>query len=171
MKKMILLSSLLVSSFAFSKSFLDEVQDIVDVEPQVSINLGAGLIRTALAFADDKDAKEAKNLLNNLSKIQVTVYELDRNTDVDGLSELIEDKVASLSKKGYEKIVSVRDGSEKVNILAKVENQFLHDAMVVVMDGDDELVIISLDGSLNLEQLAQISDNFDVDLNLDNLVN
>lgn len=170
MKNLLLIASLVLSTQAWSKSFLQEVEDIINVEPQVSINLGTGLIKTALAFADDKDADKAASLMNNLDKIQVTVYELDQNTNIRGLGDLIDDKVNSLTRNGYEKIVTVRDGDEKVNILAKVENQYLHDAMVVVMDGDDELVIISLDGSLDLKQLAQLTDNLDVDLDIDGLV-
>ena len=173
MKKILLLASLLTYNFASAKSFLDEVADIVDTDPQVSINLGSGLLKAALSFADDgdKDVEHARGILNNLDKIQVTVYELGKNTNTRRLNNLINDEVSSLSRNGYEKIVTVRDGDENVNILAKVENDYLHDALVLVMDGDDELVIISFDGSLNLKQMAQISGKFDIDLDLDDLVN
>lgn len=172
MKKIILITSLLFLGTVSAKSFLDEVADIVNTEPQVRINLSSGLLRTALAFTDEsKGSEQARQLLNNLDKIQVTVYELDNSYDTRALSDLINDEVRTLSKNGYEKIVTIRDGDENVNILAKVENQFLHDALVVVMDDDDELVIVSFDGSLDLKQMAQISNKFDLDLDIEELMN
>ena len=173
MKKLLLLASVLFVSTLSAKSFVDEVSDTINLDPEVSINLGTGLINMAMSFAGehDEDAKQMKKLMAGLNKIQVSVFELNKSTDTKRLSNLIHDKVDDLSSSGYEKIVSVKGKDEIVYIMAKVENQYLHDAMVVVMEEDDELVIISLDGSMDLKQIVALSDHFDVNMDLDDLVN
>jgi hypothetical protein len=167
MKKLLLLASALFVSCLSAKSFVDEVSDTINLDPEVSINLGTGLINTAMAFAgeDDKEAQQFKKLIAGLNKIQVTVFELNKSTDSQRLSNLIHHKIDELSSNGYEKIVSVKGKDEIVYIMAKVENEYLHDVMLVVMEENDELVIISLDGSVDLKQVVALSDHFDVDIN------
>ncbi len=166
MKKLfitLLILSTLAVNIALAKSFIDEVNDIVGSDPKVNINLGIGIIKTILAFSDDDDAKEANALMAGLNKVRVAVYELNENVNVNKVTKKIVNQVSKLSSLGYEKLVTVKEGSETVNILAKVNDQFLQDAMIIVME-DDELVIISLDGEVDLKQLAQISEEFDVDI-------
>jgi hypothetical protein len=167
MKKLLLLASVLFVSNLSAKSFVDEVADAINIEPEVSLNLGTGMLNMAMSFADDhdEDAKQFKKLIAGLNKIQVSVFELNKSTDTQRLSNMIHDKVDDLSSNGYEKIVSVKGKDEIVYIMAKVENQFLHDVMLVVMEENDELVIISLDGTMDLKQVMALSDHFDVDIN------
>lgn len=164
MKKLILtlLLTLFISG-ASAKSFVDEVTEIIGTNPEVNINLGTNILKTILAFSDDKDAKEVRKALTGLDKIRISVYEFDELKNKDKLQDTIAKKVSKLSSQGYEQIVTVKEDDETVHIMAKVKDQFLHDAMVVVLE-EDEMVIITLDGSLDLQQLAQISDHFDVDL-------
>lgn len=164
MKKLLLtlLLTLFISS-ASAKSFVDEVTDIIGSSPDININLGTNLLKTILAFSGDEDAKKVRKALTGLDKIRISVYEFDDLKNTDNLQKTIANKVKKLSSQGYEQIVTVKEDDETVHIMAKVKGQFLHDAMVVVLE-KDEMVIITLDGSLDLQQLAQISDHFDVDL-------
>jgi len=165
MKKLLitLILSLSLSS-AMANSFIDEVTDLIGASPEVNINLGTGLLNTILAFADDDDAKEVGKVLSGLNKIRVSVFDLKGNQNTADLSQLIKAKVESLTTRGFEQIITVRDSDETVNIIAKVNDEILQDAMIIVMDEGDELVIISMDGELDLKQIAMISDRFDVDL-------
>jgi len=164
MKKLLL--SLLLTIFinsASAKSFVDEVTNIIGSSPDVNINLGTNILKTILAFSGDKDAHEVRKVLSGLKKIRVSVFEFEKLKNKEQLQKIIAKKVKALNSKGYEQIVTVKDEDETVHILAKVKGQFLNDAMIVVLE-EDEMVIISMDGSVDLQQLAQISDHFDVDL-------
>ena len=166
MKKLLVTLILSLSFTAINaKSFIDEVTSVVGSSPEVNINLSTSIIKTILAFSDDKDANDLNTVLKGLDKIRVSVYELNNNKNTQKLTKLIKSKVDDLSAKGYEQIVTVREKDEMVYIIAKIKDHFLEDAMIVVMEEDDELVIISMEGVVDLQQLAQISDHFDVDLN------
>lgn len=148
-----------------AQSFIDEITSAVGTSPEVNINLNASLIRTILAFSNDADANEAKKVMEELNKIRVSVFDLNGNNNSKNISKLIKSKIHQLSSSGYEQIVTVKEKDELVYIIAKVEGELLQDAMIVVMEEDDELVIISMEGQIDLKQIAQISDHFDVDIN------
>ena len=78
---------------------------------------------------------------------------------------MIQSKVSNLLNQGYESIVTVKDRSETVNILAKVNGEKLEDAMLIVMDEGDEMVVITLQGLIDLVQIAELTEHFDVDIN------
>lgn len=166
MKKLLitLVFCLTISSVS-AKSFVDEVSDIIGVSPEVNINLGAGIINTLLAFSDDEDAKEVGKIMEGLENIRISVFELDKNINIDDLNSLIQSKVSKLLKQGFESIVTVKDKSESVNILAKVNGEQLEDAMLIVMDEGDEMVVISLKGLIDLVKIAELTEHFDVDIN------
>jgi len=164
MKKIltILLLSLFINS-ASAKSFVDEVTDIIGNSPEVNINLSTNILKTILAFSGDKDAKELRKVLVGLDKIRVSVFEFENLKNKDKLQKTITKKISNLSSQGFEQIVTVKDKGETVHIMAKVKGQFLNDVMIIVLE-EGEMVIISMDGAVDLQQLAQISDHFDVDL-------
>jgi len=165
MKKLLipLLLTLTISS-ANANSFIDDITDIVGTSPEVNINLGASLIRGFLSFSDDKDAEEVSKVMEHLNKIRISVFDLHGNENTQEISNLIKSEVSDLSSNGYEQIVTVKEDNELVYIVAKVEDELLQDVMIVVMEDDDELVLISLDGQIDLKQIAQISGHFDIDL-------
>ena len=166
MKKLLVTLILSLSFTAINaQSFIDEVTNVVGSSPEVNINLSTNIIKTILAFSNDEDAKGLNTVLKGLDKIRVSVYELDNNKNTQKLTKLIKSKIDNLSAQGYEQIVTVREKDEMVYIIAKIKDQFLQDAMIIVVEEDDELVIISMEGVVDLQQLAQISDHFDVDLN------
>ena len=165
--KKILLTLILSLSYTtiYANDFIDEVEEIIGSNPEVNINLGTGLINTIMAFADeDDDVKDAAAVLSGLNKVKISVFDISDNNNTKQLTKLIKSKIQNLTSQGYEQIVTVREDDEIVHIVAKVAGDFLEDAMVIVMEANDELVVISLDGDINLKQLAQLSNQFDVDL-------
>ena len=166
MKKLfITLIFCLTISAVSAKSFVDEVSDIVGVSPDVNINLGTGILNTLLAFSDDEDAKQAGKILQGLDKIRISVFNLNNNADSTKLNSLIRSKVNNLLKQGYESIVTIKDKSETVNILAKVQGDQLEDAMLIVMDEGDEMVVITMQGLIDLVKIAELTEHFDLDIN------
>ena len=167
MKKILLTLLLSLSITAVNANdFVDEIKDIVGTSPEVNINLGTGLISTIMALVDedDDDAKKAAAALSGLDKLRVTVFDISDNNNSQQLTELIKDKIDDLSSQGYEQIVTVKDDDEMVHIIAKVNGELLENVMIVVMEDGDELVVVSMDGEIDIKQLAQLSDEFDVDL-------
>ena len=64
MKKLLVTLILSLSFTAINaKSFIDEVTSVVGSDPQVNINLSTSIIKTILAFSDDKDANDLNTVL------------------------------------------------------------------------------------------------------------
>jgi len=166
MKKILLTLLLSLSiTLANANDFIDDIKDIVGSSPEVNINLGTGLINTILAFAgQEEDAKEAVAALSGLNKLKVSVFDISDNTNTQELTTLIKDKINDLSAQGYEQIVTVKEDDEMVHIIAQVDGNLLKNVMIVVMEDNDELVVLSMDGEIDVKQLAILSDEFDVDL-------
>lgn len=165
MKKILLTLLLSLSITAVNANdFVDEISDIVGTSPEVNINLGTGLINTILAFADEDEAKEAAEVLSGLNKLRVSVFDISENKNTQELTNHIKSKIEDLSAQGYEQIVTVKEDDEMVHIVAQVDGDSLKNVMIVVMEDGDELVVLSMDGEINVKQLALLSDEFDVDL-------
>lgn len=152
-----------IINIASANSFINEITQLVGSKPEVNINLSTGILKAILAFSGDEDAQKARSTMSGLDKIQVSIYDLNENSDSKGLNRLIKSRVNSLASHGYEQIVSINGRDETVYILAKVDGEYLRDAMLVAME-DDELVIISLDGDVDLKNLAAIADEYDIDI-------
>ena len=160
---MTLLLTLSISIVA-ANSFVDEVKDLAGVNTEVNINLGTGIIKALLAFSGDEDAKEVNKIMDGLDNIRVSVFELDNSVNTKQLNSIIQSKISSLLNQGFESIVTVKEKHETVNIMAKVNNNKIEDAMIIVMDEEDELVIIDMKGLIDLVQIAEITEHFDIDL-------
>lgn len=163
MKLLITLLLTLFISASQAKSFVKEISNVVGEKPEVNINIGTWLIKAAMSFSDDEDIDEARAVMRNLDHIKVSVFDLDNNRNTKRLTSLIKSKINNLSSQGYEQLVTIRDDEELVYIVAKVDGEYLQDAMIIAME-EDELVVISLIGEVNLKQLAIISDEYDVDI-------
>ena len=148
---------------ANAQSFVSEIRHELGTKPEVNINIGTWLVKLMMKFADEDDP-EAKALMDGLKRIKVTVFELEDNHNSRRLNSIIENKIQSLSAKGYEQLVSVRDHGDNVFILAKVKGDLMQDAMIIAYEKGDELAIINLKGDVNLKQLAMISNEYDVDI-------
>lgn len=165
MKKLLITLLLTLSiSVVSANSFVDEVKDLAGVNTEVNINLGTGIIKALLAFSGDEDAKEVNKIMDGLDNIRVSVFELDNSVNTKQLNSIIQSKISSLLNQGFESIVTVKEKHETVNIMAKVNNNKIEDAMIIVMDEEDELVIIDMKGLIDLVQIAEITEHFDIDL-------
>ena len=165
MKKLALTLLLTLSlTTASADNFIHQLKQAVGSSPEVNINLGSWLIKTMANLSDDEDAQEAKALMQGLDKIKVTVFDLENSANKTAIQSIVSSKINNLSNQGYETLVKVKDEEEQVYIVAKVSGKILQDAMIIALDDEDELVVISLVGNVDLEQLALISDEFDVDL-------
>ena len=163
--KKLLITLLLIFTItaANAQSFISEIRNELGTKPEVNINIGTWFVKLLMKIADEDDP-EAKALMDGLKRIKVTVFDLEKTHKNNRLNSIIDKKIEQLFAKGYEQLVSIRDGDERVYIVAKVKGELLQDAMIIAYEKGDELAIISLKGDVNLKQLAIISDEYDVDV-------
>jgi uncharacterized protein DUF4252 len=126
-------------------------------EPTVQIELGAGLLAFVLAAATQADPAAA-DALKGIEGIRVRVYETIENEQA--VLDFIDDTSGRLESAGWERAVFVQEGTDKVRIYAKLEQQKMTGLTLMVYDG--EAVFINVAGALDPAQLGKLVGAFDV---------
>jgi len=116
------------------------------------------LSSTDMSDSSEK-AQETQNVMQQLSGLKMLVYEPEGSKNQDFL-----DEVKTLSKsKGYTEIMSVDSEDEIVKFLAKKgKDGKILELLMVVLD-DEEAVVMSMTGDLDMKTISQISKSLDID--------
>lgn len=104
-------------------------------------------------------AKEAQDVVDQLSGLKMLVYEPEGESNDAFLKE-----VRSLTKSsGYSEMMSVDSEDEVVKFLAKKgTNGKVLELLMIVLD-EEEAVIMSMTGNLDMKSIQQISKSLDID--------
>ena len=90
--------------------------------------------------------------LKGIEGVRVRVYETIDNEQA--VLDFIDDTSGKLERAGWERAVYVQEGTEKVRIYTKLEQQQMTGLTLMVYDG--EAVFINVAGTLNPAQLAKL---------------
>ncbi len=106
-----------------------------------------------------ENAQEAQNVMEQLSGLKMLVYEAEDGARNDAfMNELRE----LSSVKGYTEMMSVDSEDEIVKFLAKKgEDGRVSEMLMIVME-EDEAVVMSMTGSLDMKSIQQISNSLDI---------
>lgn len=137
-----------------------ELSDIYG-EPKVMINIGGSVLRFVGGMAADSDP-EAAAIMNNLKGVRIQVWSTEGQDAAPALDQASTMKNL-LAGQAWEPIVQVNEEGEKAYIYIKLNGDVMDGLAVMAVD-DSEAVFINIIGQLDPNQLAQVMDNFDVDL-------
>ncbi len=110
------------------------------LEPEFGIRLGR--ITTAMAKPFAKSASGDSVPLKGIAKVEVGIYNVVGHGESAARGEL-----SGLELPGWEPVVQVRDGNERIQVLCRVEGDRIRAMLVVVLDAE-ELVVVRLEGNL-----------------------
>ncbi len=111
------------------------------------------LAQIAESEEDDPDAEAFSRISRGLQKMEVLVVPYART----GLSDAeVKDLFAGLDREKYETYVSVRDGNEKVDVLAREDDGGIGDILILV-NGDEEFVMLILQGDIAYDDLSYLA--------------
>ncbi len=135
-------------------------------EPTVQIDLPAEMIRFMTAAVDESDPGAAK-VLEGIRGVRVLVYEdLEETAPV---LETIEEATRMLESEGWQRMVYINDGDDKVRLYVKLGDQQLAGMTVMVLDGGGEAVFVNVDGTINPATLGQLASSFGMGGMLDDI--
>jgi hypothetical protein len=122
----------------------------------VEVNLDRNLIALARDIVATSEPDLAA-LLAEIERISVRVVGLD-DTNRETSLQRIETIRTELKSEGWASIVTFREGSggDNVSILARVTGETINGVVITVIDSDDEVVVLDIDGRVTTEQLAQL---------------
>ena len=109
-----------------------------------------------LSLASKMTEEDGTEILQKITKLRIMVAE-DKNivTKTD-IKQLMKD----VRKNKFEDLITVRDEGTRVNFMIREEGKNITNVLVIV-HGDDEFILLSLEGNLNWEDLNEL--NFDVE--------
>jgi len=129
----------------------------------VEVNMDGPMLHWAAKFlsAEDPEEKEAAKLVQNLKSIYVRSFEFDEeggysSADVEAFRAQFRPPVWSKAVG----VRSARDG-ENVDVFFRLENDHMT-GIVVIAAEPKELTYVSIDGPLDVEQLADLSGEFGI---------
>lgn len=125
----------------------------VSAEPHVQIDLGPALLGFAAEAARQSDPSAA-DMIAGLRGISVRVY--DELSDTAAVQSFVDRTSQSLEQSGWERVVFVQDGDEKVRVHALVDDQQVSGMTVMVLSSS-EAVFINIDGQIDPAQLGRVA--------------
>lgn len=129
---------------------LGGLEDRADAAPTVSVTLGDRLLRLAGGAAAAEDPELA--VMQRLESVQVRVYD---NADA-ALAEGIVDFAKDLGSAGWQSVVTVSEGDERVRVLMKPEGDTIAGVTVLVFGGGGGAVLVNAYGEIRPEDLGRL---------------
>jgi glyceraldehyde-3-phosphate dehydrogenase/erythrose-4-phosphate dehydrogenase len=106
--------------------------------------------------------KDPAKLLRNLQGVRVNVIGLTDENREDTKNR-IEAVRSQLSNSGWDRIVTVKDGSEDVGVFVKLRGEEAIEGVVVtIVNGDREAVFVNVVGNIQPEQIAKVGESLNI---------
>ncbi len=167
MKKVMMGAALMVMSImaqaqgdAISKFFSKYQTD--DTFSQVTVSSKMFNLFTNLEVENAED-KEVLDAISKLKGLRILAKEDAR----DGYA-LYKEALAMVPVKEYEELMSVRDKDKDMKFFIKETSPGKISELLMVAGGNDEFMVLSLFGEIDLKQVGKIGSKMDID-GLDNL--
>ena len=121
-------------------------------EKMTNINLSGWVLEMAAKYADEGEEKE---MLEKITKLRVMIMEDANLVTKTDYSDLIRD----IKKDDFESLMNIKEGGDKIDLYIRDDGETITNVLVLV-NGDEEFVLLSLEGNLKFSDLNDI--NFDV---------
>lgn len=106
------------------------------------------------------DKKEDQEVINAISKLKgLRVLAKDETRD----GRLLYKEALGLMPKDYEELMSVRDGDKDMKFFIKEIGAGKIGELVMVVGGNDDFMVLSLFGEIDLKQIGKIGSKMDID--------
>ena len=126
------------------------------------IDVGAGIGKMAV---ESEEEKALLKMAKKINKIKILSVETDQEIKSKDLKKLYK----GLEKEAFEKMISVRDGESKFDMMVREKKGLLKNFILVAHD-EGEFALISIKTRLSMEMLnaliKQLSDDFDIEMEL-----
>ena len=139
---------------AISQYFDQYVDDENFTVVYVSSKMFEILGKLDLEDLDEPEAEQAMEVVKTLKGIRVLTTE--HNPE-----KYYKEAVEKINVNDYELLVSVRDEGENVRLFVKDQGDIINELFVLV-GGEDEFVLVSLIGDIDLKTISKIANSVDI---------
>ncbi|MGB0863068.1 MAG: DUF4252 domain-containing protein [Saprospiraceae bacterium] len=138
-------------------------EQYMDDESFTSVYISSKMFEMlARVSTDDEDWEEMRSIIKDLKGIRILVKE-------EGGAKYYKEAVKKINFDEYDELMTVRAEDSNVKFVIKDEGNIIKELLLVV-GSDDEFVLMSFVGKIDLEKIAKLSENLDIDIDgLDHL--
>ena len=105
-----------------------------------------------------KDDQEVLNAISKLKGLRVLAKENARNS-----RELYKEALSLIPMKDYEELMSVRDKDKDMKFFIRESKPGVINELVMVAGGNEEFMVLSLFGEIDLKEISKIGSKMDID--------
>ncbi|HEX6998045.1 MAG TPA: DUF4252 domain-containing protein [Gammaproteobacteria bacterium] len=131
----------------------DSVPGLPDA-PTVQIDLNGALLAFVSGATRAAGDAETADMLRGLEGVRLRVYE--SLEDADAVNAFVDDASGRLEREGWQRVVYVQEGGEKVRVYARMEGEQVNGLTLMVVDAA-EAVFMNVAGPLDPEQLGRLA--------------
>jgi hypothetical protein len=124
----------------------------------ISLNGGLFELFSNIAkFADeDEDAKVMGRIAAGIKSMNVLSLPMYKT----GLEvKEIDDLKNKLKSEKYEELMTLREGTDRIYIMAKTTDSKINNMLMLINSDDDDFTLINIDGTLEMKDLAYLAKN------------
>ena len=148
------MNTLQAQSDAISQYFDQYVDDENFTVVYVSAKMFEILGKLDLEGLDEPEAEQAMEVVKTLKGIRVLTTE-------ENPQKYYKEALQKINVNDYELLVSVRDEGENVRLFVKNQGDIINELFVLV-GGEDEFVLVSLIGDIDLKTISKIASSVDI---------
>lgn len=122
-----------------------------------SVDVSAGLFELfAEIDSDDPEFDDFQNALKGLESLRLLQYSVkEENGNVDEMNKFYKDIQGNIPFDEFKELMIIKDKDSNVNFYAK-SNKSIIKEMVMIVEGPDEVVLLSLFGDLDLNYIGKL---------------
>lgn len=106
--------------------------------------------------AGDELDVELQDLVKDLKGLKVLKTETNS-------SQIYKDAIKKIPTNEYELLMTARDEGQNIKILTKTKGEDVIEELLLLVGGNDEFVLVSFVGNINLNTLAKVASQMDID--------
>lgn len=128
------------------KSFYDKYKNMDKVQ---DVQLQGWLLELASTFTDEESAG---NLLKKITQLRVLIMDEGNLVSQQEYKSLLKE----VKKSQFEELIQIKDGDQKIEFLIREKGETITDVLVVI-NGPDDFVMLSLEGKLKFSDLNDLN--------------
>ncbi len=110
------------------------------------------------------DDPELYAILAELKLVRVLVFDVtaEQAREVANVSS---DTAKELDRKGWERIVRVREDNERIDVYLKPSKNYelIEGIVIMVVDDEDEAIFVNIVGNIHPDDIGKLGEHFDID--------
>lgn len=133
-----------------------------DQEGYTSVEVSKGLFELfAEIDADDPEFEDFKKAVSGLESLKLIAYSAEKGNP-ETREKFHQDILSSIPFRDYKELMVIKDSDANINFYAKNNQQVITD-MIMVVNGKDEAVLLSLTGNIDLNYVAKLGKSMNLE--------